>query len=116
MPCYLSRSSGHLVFIYPFTKLPTYSILLASCIPDFPFTIERGKFARVGGEGDQREVVAVQVIGEIKDPRETCSGVFLLVPGAICPLGPKQVENAALHGLAAGIACGQQSHNGPGRL
>jgi hypothetical protein len=71
---------------------------------------------RVGAEGEQGEIVAVEVVADVEDVGEAGSGGSLLVPCAVRTLMSPQPENAFADGIGFGVIGGDESDDGPGGL
>ena len=78
----------------------------SSGLDDFGGGVERGGFTSgavmalktlVHAQGQEREVMTVVGVFEVKDFREAGAGKFILVPRSIGPLGRLKVANAPLH-------------------
>src|SRR5215510_8579105 len=57
-----------------------------------------GMRAAVDSQGPEREVVGVQVVLEIEDPRESSSVPVGVLPRAVVPLRPQQIVDATHDG------------------
>src|SRR5258708_17989080 len=86
---------------------------LTSRVSHAAFFIQCGEFTRVRGKRNEREVIAIEVVRQVEDPRETCSRVIVFVPVTDGTLCFQQIQDAALHALAASVAGCQQAHDGP---
>src|SRR5579885_3739617 len=78
--------------------------------------------AFIGRQGEQREIVPVFVVGEIKHTRKACSGVNRLtlparshafVPASVSLLVVEEPANPFCDTVTAVVTCGEQPENGP---
>src|SRR5262249_30265799 len=86
---------------------------LSASIAHATFAIQSRKLARIGCQRDQREVIAIQVIRQVKHPWEPCTRALIFIPAAVRLLCFQQIKDAALHALTTGITRSQQAHDGP---
>src|SRR6266446_6123204 len=67
----------------------------------------------VGRQGQQREVLAIHVVLQIENARESGAGNFRLIPGAVGALRCEEKTQPALHTRAIKIAACAKSHQRP---
>ena len=70
----------------------------------------------VRGEREQRPGVAIDVVFQVENLRETGAGGFLLGPGAVGVLRADQILDAAFERGIVRVAERTQAHDGPGGL
>src|SRR4029077_8960940 len=75
-----------------------------------------GDHLRVGGQSEQRKILAIHVVLQIEHARESRAGVVVLVPRAVLLLSAQEVGNTARHGIAADVIGGHHAENGPSGL
>src|SRR5580704_5055285 len=71
---------------------------------------------RVRGQREQREVIAVEVIHQIKHAREPSAGEERLIPRSIFSLRAQKVGHATRYRIAANVVGRKQSQNRPRSL
>src|SRR5262245_41591431 len=67
----------------------------------------------VDSQGPEREVVGVEVVLEIEDPRKSGPVPVGILPRAVVPLRPQQIVNAAHDGRTAGAPGGEEPEQRP---
>src|SRR5262245_7624089 len=72
-----------------------------------------GMRAAVDSQGPEREVVGVEVVLEIEDPRESGSVPVGVLPRDVVPLRPQQIVDATPDGGAAGAPGGEEAEQCP---
>src|SRR4029453_15817906 len=72
-----------------------------------------GMRAAVDSQGPEREVVGVEVGLKVKDPREFGFVPVGVIPGAVVPLRPHQIVDAAHDCRAAGAAAREEPEQRP---
>src|ERR1022692_2601484 len=77
---------------------------------------ETAAVIHVGGQRQQREILTIHVVLQIKYFRKTCSGNLRFVPRAIGFLGTEQETQSALDTRSIEIAARANSHQGPRSL
>ena len=90
----------------------------SSCCQGLPAAPDAGlaEEIAIGGQGQEGPTVAIHVVLQVEDARETGAGRFRFGPGAVGVLGANEVGHAGLDAGAVGVAEGAEAHDGPGGL
>ena len=109
--CHSGR--GRILFLKMYPAMPAV-IAKGNFIIAYPIRIAPRLHER--SQGQQREIILVQVIVQIENLGETGAGGQFFVPASVGALRFQQVFDAVLHAQAVGVAAGDQAQNGPGGL
>src|SRR2546423_4145637 len=78
--------------------------------------IEAVTVIKIRREGEEREILPIHIVLEIKHPRETGAGDLWFLPRTVRFLPIKQKSKAALDAMTIEIAARADAHHSPGRL